>query len=227
MNLTELPAECIAWLRGLSRLTTANRVYLAPLTTVYRYVCKGEPPIKEQVTPEYLRTAVEECRSAADAVGTVRERIGLFPTLHRLHQDAVSLAERLLARPPFPSFREWEAADGKGTPHDHAYLSGQAGDIEGRLRDPVIDREMEEALIVRKAEPPTPQYVTLSQAAARAQTSKRTLERWVKQGKLPSPDVKCPTGKAHLWQWGNLRPALQRETNRPLQERFPTFHQEK
>jgi len=63
--------------------------------------------------------------------------------------------------------------------------------------------------------------VTLEQAAALAKLSKRTCERYVDKGKLPSPDFPGGGGKAHKWKWSTLRPNLEKVANRPLPERFP------
>lgn len=68
---------------------------------------------------------------------------------------------------------------------------------------------------------PTPQWVTLDMIAALVNRSKKTLERWVKQGKLPSPDVEGGGGKPHEWNYLKLRPALEQYTEKKLPPNFP------
>lgn len=64
------------------------------------------------------------------------------------------------------------------------------------------------------------ELVTLSQVAPLAALSKRTLERYVKDGKLPEPDFRGGGGKAHKWYWRTLRPTLAEIVNPKLPERF-------
>jgi hypothetical protein len=59
-----------------------------------------------------------------------------------------------------------------------------------------------------EAETHRPDLVTLSQAAGMVHKTKRTLERWKTQGKLPDPAVEGGGGKADLWDWKTLRPVL-------------------
>lgn len=68
-----------------------------------------------------------------------------------------------------------------------------------------------------------PQYVTLDQMAAISGKSKRSLERWITHGKLPSPDVEGGGGKANEWLWSEVREILERETKKPMPERYPTL----
>lgn len=63
--------------------------------------------------------------------------------------------------------------------------------------------------------------VTLSQAAALARRSKRTLERYLQNDELPVPDSPGGAGHAHKWRWNNLRPALEKVSRTPLPEKFP------
>lgn len=67
------------------------------------------------------------------------------------------------------------------------------------------------------------QYVTLDQMAAKVNRSKRTLEGWLKKGKLPNPDVKGGGGKPHQWVWLKVREALQDISSIPQPERFPSL----
>jgi hypothetical protein len=68
------------------------------------------------------------------------------------------------------------------------------------------------------------QYVTLDQAAAWVNRSKKTLERAVnKEGSdAPPPDVEGGGGRAHEWRWSTLRPWLERTYNKILPERPPS-----
>lgn len=64
--------------------------------------------------------------------------------------------------------------------------------------------------------------VTLDQAAGLVNKSKRTLEHYLRDGKLPTPDLPGGGGKAHRWYWSKLRPALQEHFRPDLPERFPS-----
>lgn len=62
--------------------------------------------------------------------------------------------------------------------------------------------------------------VTLNQAAGIVRKSKRTLEGWRQE--LPPPDVIGGHGKANLWRWSKLKPALENKAGLKLPEQFPT-----
>jgi hypothetical protein len=64
--------------------------------------------------------------------------------------------------------------------------------------------------------------VTLDQAAAVVQQSKRTLERYVGNNRLPKPDLPGGGGRPHRWYWQNLKPALERHFRPNLPARFPS-----
>jgi hypothetical protein len=64
-------------------------------------------------------------------------------------------------------------------------------------------------------------YVTLDQAAALVRRSKRTLERDLKKGAIPQPDIRGQAGRASKWAWSSLRPALSRLVEIELPSRFP------
>jgi predicted DNA-binding transcriptional regulator AlpA len=61
--------------------------------------------------------------------------------------------------------------------------------------------------------------ITLHQAAAMVNKSKRTLERLL--SKMPMPRVQGAGGKSSEWAWPELRPWLEKEYERKLPERFP------
>ena len=63
--------------------------------------------------------------------------------------------------------------------------------------------------------------VTLSQVAPLAGRGKRTLERYLRDGKLPEPDVPGGNGAPHRWYWRTIRPALEKMGRRILPARFP------
>jgi hypothetical protein len=66
-----------------------------------------------------------------------------------------------------------------------------------------------------------PDLVTLDQAAAFVHRSKRTLERYKTNGKLPAPSVEGGGGRPNLWEWSVIRLWLTETFNIPLSERFP------
>lgn len=67
----------------------------------------------------------------------------------------------------------------------------------------------------------TDDIVTLDQAAALVKQSKRTLERWLKDGKLPAPDIVGGGGKAHRWIWARIREPLQNQSGLIMPAKSP------
>ncbi len=65
------------------------------------------------------------------------------------------------------------------------------------------------------------ELVRLSQCAPLTGLSKRTIERHLRRGDIPRPDVVGGDGSANLWYWSSIRPPLQAITKRLLPERFP------
>jgi hypothetical protein len=55
---------------------------------------------------------------------------------------------------------------------------------------------------------------TLDQLAAMVSRKKKTLERWLKDQKLPDADQQGGGGKAAFWRYGSVREALARESGR-------------
>lgn len=72
-----------------------------------------------------------------------------------------------------------------------------------------------------EASPQLDELVTLSQVAPLTGRKKRTLERYLADGKLPDPDFRGGEGKSHKWYWKTLEPALSKLCNRILPPRFP------
>ncbi len=72
------------------------------------------------------------------------------------------------------------------------------------------------------AEDATEVFVTMDQASACCNRSKRTLERLLQDGKIPEPDIPGGGGRAHRWRWSALRPALEEQVGRRLPQRFPS-----
>lgn len=64
------------------------------------------------------------------------------------------------------------------------------------------------------------QLVTLSDVLPLTGFSQRTLERRIKDGKLPPPEFPGGHGRANKWFWHKLRPALQIVSRRNLPVRF-------
>jgi hypothetical protein len=80
----------------------------------------------------------------------------------------------------------------------------------------------------RESLPPAErQYVTLDQAAALVRRSKRTLEKyWYDQAKRrrhnpPEPALEGGGGRAHEWDWDDIRPWLERVFRRKLPDVLP------
>jgi predicted DNA-binding transcriptional regulator AlpA len=63
--------------------------------------------------------------------------------------------------------------------------------------------------------------VRLSQIAPLTGLSKRTLDRYMRDKKLPVPDLRGGGGYAHKWYWSNIRTALAQFSKKRLPERFP------
>ena len=63
--------------------------------------------------------------------------------------------------------------------------------------------------------------VTLDQMAAVCSMGKRTLERYLKDGRLPPPTIEGKGGKAHKWRWNEVRPALQKHFRSNLPLKYP------
>jgi hypothetical protein len=63
--------------------------------------------------------------------------------------------------------------------------------------------------------------VTLQQAAAMVNRSKRTVEDWKGKKGFPRPKVIGGGGKPHEYAWSELRPVLEKLSGRKLPERFP------
>lgn len=65
------------------------------------------------------------------------------------------------------------------------------------------------------------QYVTLDQIAAISNRSKRTLEKYLKAGKLPQADRRGGGGRASFWRWDRIRARLLPLVPRVLPVQFP------
>jgi hypothetical protein len=68
-----------------------------------------------------------------------------------------------------------------------------------------------------------PDLVTLDQAAALVHKSKRTLERYKTAGTLPAPFSEPAGGQAHLWDWRNLGPWLEKQFKIELPKKYPSI----
>jgi hypothetical protein len=64
-------------------------------------------------------------------------------------------------------------------------------------------------------------FVTLDQAGAVIRKKKRTMEEYLRTGKIPQPDFPGGEGKAHHWKWSTIRPSLEKIADMKLPERFP------
>ena len=63
--------------------------------------------------------------------------------------------------------------------------------------------------------------VTLHQAAAMVNRSKKTLERLKTASDFPMPRVQGSGGKPDEWAWSEIRPYLEKRFDRALPKRFP------
>jgi hypothetical protein len=98
---------------------------------------------------------------------------------------------------------------------------------EGWFNDALADLQRQGLVRTRGEAAPVhviEQYVTLDQAAALVNRSKKTLERAInKQGsEAPPPDVEGGGGRPHEWCWSKLRPWLENTYGKILPERLPT-----
>lgn len=69
--------------------------------------------------------------------------------------------------------------------------------------------------------PVVDELVTLDQVAPLTGLTKRTLERYLRKGELPDPDISGGNGRSHKWYWQKLRPDLAKVARRNLPDRFP------
>jgi len=67
------------------------------------------------------------------------------------------------------------------------------------------------------------QYVTLDQMSVLCNRSKRTLERWVTDGKMPHPDIEGGGGKPNEWDWTLVREKLSELADRKMPDRYPVI----
>ncbi len=65
------------------------------------------------------------------------------------------------------------------------------------------------------------QYVTVDQAAALVQRSKKTVAKWLNQDGAPLAAVEGGGGKAHEYLWSDLKPFLELKTSRNLPAEYP------
>jgi len=92
----------------------------------------------------------------------------------------------------------------------------------GRLKR-MIRREVKAAIPVENntADQPVQELVTLAQVAALTGIKKRTLERYLHDGKLPIANFPGGEGKASKWFWSTIGPAMESVCDRKLPKRFP------
>jgi hypothetical protein len=125
--------------------------------------------------------------------------------------DAIREAERIITRLE-TQLRAADAAVLLPGPEAPVTVSGLAG-MKTEHDDPTkqtSNQHQEDAL---------PEYVTLDQAAATVNRSKRSLERL--KSKMPAPKIRGGGGKPDEWDWAEIRPWLIKEFGRQLPERFP------
>jgi hypothetical protein len=64
-------------------------------------------------------------------------------------------------------------------------------------------------------------YVTLDKMAVIVKRSKKTLQRYLNDGRMPQPDIEGGGGRPHEWRWSAVRPWLNETFHRDLPEHFP------
>jgi hypothetical protein len=127
-----------------------------------------------------------------------------------LHTLAKEIGERpkapLTASTPVPLLGETSAA----------LLAEVLKDVEEFLRPAPVESTATLA--------ETEQYVTLDQAAAIVNRTKRTLRRRLnaKNSAMPRPDVDGGGGKPDEWKWSALRPWLESEFGKRLPTKYPS-----
>lgn len=112
-----------------------------------------------------------------------------------------------------------ESADSKAVLWQlHEAIIHEAGSMPSFARVFGILRSIED----NKKTPPT-DHVTLQQCAALVKRSKRTLERWkTDDHEFPTPNVLGGDGKADEWLWSEIRPYLEKKSDRKLPKVFPS-----
>ncbi len=63
--------------------------------------------------------------------------------------------------------------------------------------------------------------VTFATVAPVTGLRKRTLDGYLRKGKLPDPDIRGGGGRPHKWHWSRLRPDLEKVSRKILPEKFP------
>jgi hypothetical protein len=78
--------------------------------------------------------------------------------------------------------------------------------------------------VLAKAAAEIPQYVTMDQLALICGfRGKKTIERWLKDKKIPQPDIDGGGGKPHRWIWSKVRGPLAQISGRVLPRIYPTL----
>jgi len=97
------------------------------------------------------------------------------------------------------------------------HIASGAGSTAGGAGGPSGTADLQDG--GQNAKAPDEGYVTLSQAAAIVNRSKRTLEKH--KTKMPPPCISDGGGKPDEWLWSGLRPWLEGYFGRKLPDRFP------
>lgn len=145
MNTTAnpIPPVWTAWQEGVRVLCES----------IDSYLFRSRPPAVPADICE-VRKALDNCAIDAHAVGDDGRREIISFTLAGVHQDVVSLANRLIAQPPYPSAKAWMDAGALPPAHDWFPLRCEVEALAKRLLDPNIKRELVRAA---RADPTPPQ----------------------------------------------------------------------
>jgi hypothetical protein len=120
------------------------------------------------------------------------------------------------------------AGDAKAQQEKYIDLGRQKVGTPPRPDQPPVQRadptpaEVTKAKQAPEAQPYYPaDLVTLNQAAGMVHRSKRTLEVYKTEGRLPAPTVEGGGGRPDLWDWAVIRPWLTQTFGINLPESFP------
>jgi predicted DNA-binding transcriptional regulator AlpA len=145
------------------------------------------------------------------------EEVSRYPLIYWITCD--KRAER---GPKLSTFQEWAWTTGDVFERETARCFVKDWPKLNRAVDLALAVAASRGLVLAANESVSEELVTLDQAAAICGQSKRTLENWLQDKKIPRPDVQGGRGKASRWRWSRLLLPLEKESGRRL-PRSPPF----